>query len=309
LTIKGLCLGNLVFIDMNNNGTRQSTESGAPNISMQLWRSTNLTRGDGDDTQVATMLTDWNGAYQFTGLAPGNYFVRIPTPPVYHPQVSASGVNLDNGINNDSNAIQPGGNGAEVFSPIITLSIGGEPASGVDGDDADCDSTLDFGFANTDPCYVTNLFDNPSFEIQGLPNTTGAAAAVLGYNGSGTSLGASINAFRWSGGITSGLGEPIQRVQVLPGAAGGSVSWVESGKPRHGKRMVLVQGTNSCVSMRAAGGGAWSTVLTAGSEYELSVWAANASAANASVIWDLGTRSSAEPRRASTNTIRSPRRR
>jgi hypothetical protein len=40
--------------------------------------------------------------------------------------------------------------------------------------------------------------------------------------------------------------------------------------------------------MRAAGGGAWSTVLTAGNEYELSVWAANASSASASILWDLG---------------------
>jgi hypothetical protein len=117
LTIKGLCLGNLVFIDMNNNGTRQTTESGVANLSMQLWRSTNLTRGDADDTQVTTMLTDWNGAYQFTGLAPGNYFVRIPTPPVYHPQVSASGVNLDNGINNDSNALNPAAAGRRSFRP------------------------------------------------------------------------------------------------------------------------------------------------------------------------------------------------
>jgi len=149
---------------------------------------------------------------------------------------------------------------------------------------------VDIGFANGNPCQITNLIDNPSFEFQGLPNTTGAATTVLGYNGAGTSLGNNINAFQWVGGTngTSGLGEPVQRAQISSGSTGSRVSWMESVKSRHGKRMLLLQGTNSSVSLRPAGGGGWSSVLQAGKEYELSVWAANASAGAASLLWDLG---------------------
>jgi hypothetical protein len=77
-------------------------------------------------------------------------------------------------------------------------------------------------------------------------------------------------------------------VQVLAGNNGSRVSWVESVKARHGKRYMLFQGTNSCVSLRAAGGGAWSTVLQPGKEYQVSIWAANASSAASSIVLDLG---------------------
>lgn len=53
-------------------------------------------------------------------------------------------VDLDNGIDNDNNAAsQPGGPGNPVFSPVITLTTGGE--STADDGDADTDFTIDFG--------------------------------------------------------------------------------------------------------------------------------------------------------------------
>jgi hypothetical protein len=289
---RSMGIGNLVFVDMNNDGIRQTTESGVPGLAVQLWSpGVNGTRenGAGDDVQVGTTtFTDVNGQYMFLNLTPGVYYVRIQTPPTFYPSVSTVIVTTDNGINNDNNGSQPGGSGTQVVSPLITLAAGAEPAAGVDGDDTDRDSTIDFGFANTDPCYTNNLIDNPSFEFDGTTNSTGTAFVAMGYNGSGTSFGAT-NALTWLGGTngSSGVGEPIQRVQVLAGNAGARVSWVESLKARHGKRYMLAQGTNSCVSLRAAGGGNWSTRLVAGREYELSAWAANASAASASVIWDF----------------------
>ncbi|MBK8092606.1 MAG: putative Ig domain-containing protein [Verrucomicrobiaceae bacterium] len=289
-----MCVGNQVWVDMNNDGVRQSVESGIPGLPIQLWTAGAdgvVNNGSGDDAVVRNSdFTDANGQYLFENLQPGSYYVRIPTVPVFFPQVSANGVALDNNINNDSNALQPGGSGTAVHSALFTLTAGAEPGTGVDGDGTDCNSTIDLGFANLDPCYVTNLFDNPSFEVSGTANATGVATRVLGFTTGVTFFGNNLNALQWTGGVTgnSGLGSPIQRVEVLPGNNGSKVSWVDSFKPRHGRRMLLLQGTNSCVSMRATGGGAWSSVLQAGHEYELSAWAANASAATASVIWDLG---------------------
>lgn len=293
MTARSLSIGDLVWADMNNDGLRQSGESGIAGLRLELWTPGGdgiRDNGGGDDLKAAEdVITDATGHYRFSNLVPGSYYIRIPVPPLHYPSVSTAAVDLDNGVNNDSNAVQPGGRGSLVVSPIIVLSPGGEPDVAVDGDNTDSDSTVDFGFANLDACYVTNLFDNPSFEFQQLPNSTGTTASVLGYNGTGTGLGTGINAYQWSAGsnATSGLGEPIQRVQVQAGSSGGQVAWVESFKSRHGRRHLLLQGSNARVSLRAAGGGAWSSALVAGREYQLSVWAANASTAPASVTWDL----------------------
>jgi hypothetical protein len=197
--VKRMAIGNQVWIDMNDDGLRNSTESGVPNLPLQLWSpgiNGNAENGSGDDVMLGTTVTDTNGLYLFTNLAPGVYYVRIPTPPTYYPRVSTSQVALDNRVNNDNNGLQTV-SGDPVVSPLITLSPGTEPSSGADGDDNDADSTIDIGFANPSPCLVTNLIDNPSFEFQGLPNTTGTPVSVLGYDGAGTALGTNINAYQW----------------------------------------------------------------------------------------------------------------
>lgn len=257
--VKGMALGNQIWVDMNDDGLRGTTESGMPNLSVELWSpGGNGVRdnGSGDDVMLKATTTDANGYYLFTDLVPGSYYVRLSRMNLFYPKVSTQQVALDNGVNNDNNGIQ-GASGDPVVTPLITLSPGTESVA--DGDDADTDSTVDIGFSNFNPCQITNLIDNPSFEFQGLPNTTGTPAAVLGFDGTGTSLGANINAFQWVGGAngSSGLGEPMQRVQVAVGNSGSKVSWVESLKScRHGKRMLLMQGTSSGVALRPAGGGA-----------------------------------------------------
>jgi len=286
-------IGNTVWVDTNNDGLRGNTEAGVPGLRMELWTpGVNGLRdnGGGDDVKLAELLTDTNGAYSFLNLVPGVYYVRIPTTPTYYPTISATAVTTDNGVNNDSNGVQPNGIGTAVVSHLITLAAGTEPGAGVDGDDSDRDSTIDFAFANLDLCYTNTLVDNASFEFNQLPNATGTAGQWLGYNGAGTDFGTGINGLQWLGGTngTSGVGEPIQRVQVLSGNSGSRVTWVESAKARHGRRYMLFQGTNSCVSLRAAGGGAWSTVLQPGREYQVSIWAANASSAAASIVLDIG---------------------
>jgi hypothetical protein len=193
ITVNALCIGNQVWVDMNNDGMRQPTESGVPNLLMQLWRAGpngTVENGTGDDVLVnGSTFTDSNGLYLFDDLTPGSYYVRIPVPPPYFPSVSVNGVNLDNGVNNDSNALQPGGSGAAVHSPLITLATNSEPGPAVDGDHADCDSTVDFGFANLDPCYSGNLFDNPSFELSGAANVSGTGVQLLGFTSGVTFFG------------------------------------------------------------------------------------------------------------------------
>ncbi|MCB9157078.1 MAG: hypothetical protein H6645_08180 [Caldilineaceae bacterium] len=136
-----LSLGNRVWHDANNNGLVDADEGGLDGVKVQLFRA-------GDDptsaTPVASEVTAAGGYYLFDGLAPGDYFVYMPTPPADYPLSSGPTVDEDNGIDNDDNGVQTGV-GAPVRSPVITLAPGTEPTN--DGDtDAESDLTVDFGF-------------------------------------------------------------------------------------------------------------------------------------------------------------------
>lgn len=100
---------------------------------------------DAADTQVgADIITSATGAYSFTGVAPGRYYLKV-TPPVPLLVTSGTPVTADNDIDNDNNGSQPGGAGSPLVSPIITLSGGGESVA--DGDaDPNTNFTVDFGF-------------------------------------------------------------------------------------------------------------------------------------------------------------------
>ncbi|HYF35769.1 MAG TPA: putative Ig domain-containing protein, partial [Prosthecobacter sp.] len=295
--VYGLSIGNLVWVDTNNDAVRQSSESGVPGLRMELWSAGAnelIQNGGGDDVKVAAdVFTDSSGHYAFRNLAAGSYYVRIPVPPSSYPAASALVDTADNGEDNDSNGLQPSGSGGAVISPLITLNAGTEPGPGVDGDDTDGDASVDFGFADYDSCYTNNLIDNPSFEFQQMPNTTGTLTSVLGYNGSGTSFGAGFNAFQWIGGTNANaaLNAPIQRMQVAVGTDGSKVAWMETLKARHGRRVLVLEGSNSTVGIRAAGGANWSAALVPGHEYQLSVWAATASGASSGLTWDLAANS------------------
>lgn len=141
----GITLGNLVWTDTNNDGLKDAFEAGIANLQVQLLTpgSDNAVGGEGDaaDTLVATTTTNSSGIYSFTVFDSGSYYVRI-TPPSNRPLVSTAAVNLDNGVDNDSNAIQLGLAGATVVSPIIQLTAGGEPGS---TGNTNVENTIDFG--------------------------------------------------------------------------------------------------------------------------------------------------------------------
>jgi len=133
-------VGNLVWHDANNNGLVDAGEAGIPGVTVQLFR-------EQDDPLTATplqsMVTDATGAYHFAGLAPGRYFVYIPTAPSLYPVSSTSTESADNGVDNDDNGMQVNREDP-VRSPVIELAVGVEPTN--DGDDANGDLTIDFGF-------------------------------------------------------------------------------------------------------------------------------------------------------------------
>lgn len=174
----GLTLGNLVWNDSSNNGLKGATEPGISGVSVRLFTpgSDNAFGGAGDaaDTLVDSTTTTSTGAYSFKIYTPGRYFVRL-TPPTGFPIVSNVVVTTDNGVNNDSNAIQLGSAGNDVISPVVLLTAGGEPGS----------------------TGNTNIEDTIDFGLRACPAVTISPTSVA----SGTVYGGYTQAFAASGGV------------------------------------------------------------------------------------------------------------
>jgi cyclophilin family peptidyl-prolyl cis-trans isomerase/protocatechuate 3,4-dioxygenase beta subunit len=138
-----LSIGDTVFKDLNNDGMINDGETGIAGVKVELL-------GETGDTALKTATTDANGKYLFTGLAAGNYRVRIASD-----NFTGSGVLLNytsskgtdqapdpnNDNDNDDNGT-PASDGS-VITGTITLTVGGEP----DGDqDSNSNLSIDFGF-------------------------------------------------------------------------------------------------------------------------------------------------------------------
>jgi protocatechuate 3,4-dioxygenase beta subunit len=107
-------IGDTVFNDLNGNGIQDAGEPGLPNVSVTLTGDTN---GDGTTT-TTTVSTNASGNYSFTGLAAGQYVVRVD---VTDPDLPVGAV-LSGGIANPV---------------VVTLAAG------------QTNNTVDFGFTTT----------------------------------------------------------------------------------------------------------------------------------------------------------------
>ena len=74
---KDACLGGLAWVDTNGNGIKDSGESGLQGVSVTLFRKDDF---GGADVQKAVMSTGPSGAYSFSDLQPGTYYVVFTKP-------------------------------------------------------------------------------------------------------------------------------------------------------------------------------------------------------------------------------------
>ena len=143
-TQQQLGLGNLVFLDLNGNGIRESSEPGMPSTTVNLYKDAN---GDNvaDGAAVNTTTTANDGTYNFTGLTSGNYIVGV-VPPSGYGFGAPGNANPNNNVDNDNNGVRV--TGTEIRTNFITLAAGTEPTT--DGDNNNINSTLDVAMIITD---------------------------------------------------------------------------------------------------------------------------------------------------------------
>jgi hypothetical protein len=130
-------IGNLVWLDADNDGIKDTSESGINGVTVQLYRSGQT---PGVSTPYATTTTASGGLYSFANLPADSYTVYLPVSNfttgnalASTPLSSTTTVTADNAVDNDDNGSQSVF-GTAVSSPVIVLSAG------------ETDTTQDFGF-------------------------------------------------------------------------------------------------------------------------------------------------------------------
>jgi protocatechuate 3,4-dioxygenase beta subunit len=177
-----LNVGNVVWYDQNNDGIRQGTETGVAGATVRLYKDEN-NDNVADGAAIATTTTDGNGVYNFASLAPGNYIVGVVIPAGYA-VVATNGGDPDNNTDNDNNGTNTSVAG-EVRSNAVSLAVGAEPATAVDGDGTNGNLTVDFALTGTGSIGDKVFADNDGDGIQdaGEPGISGVTVTLTYPNG------------------------------------------------------------------------------------------------------------------------------
>jgi len=184
IAVDPVSIGSTVFFDPNDNGIQDAGDAGIPGVTVQLFNA-----GDDPlvDAPLASVQTSGNGDYFFGGLAPGDYFVYIPTPPTSATQSSTPTDTADNQQDGDDNGIQAA-DGAPVQSPVITLTPNTEPTDATEtfqgnlqdaADDNNGDMTVDFGFVPKVSIGSTVFYDFDDNGGQFPPTEPGIPGVVV----------------------------------------------------------------------------------------------------------------------------------
>jgi uncharacterized repeat protein (TIGR01451 family) len=151
-----LSVGDRVWLDENNNGQLDGGELGISGVKVNLYADMdgNNQFSPGVDAFVATATTNASGQYLFGDLMPGSYVVQVDAANFQtgaaldglQSSNASAPADPDGNLDNDDNGAALAGHG--VVSLAVSLLGGAEPTS--DGDDANSNRTVDFGFFGFD---------------------------------------------------------------------------------------------------------------------------------------------------------------
>lgn len=164
-------LGNLVFIDANNDGAFSAGETPLAGATVQLFAADGTTEiavgvdgilGTADDG-AGGVTTGVAGTYLFSGLPEGDYIVRV-TPPVGYTSTVDTANNGDTtdanqNIDNNDNGI--GTAAGQASSSVVTLNPGNAGAAAnntvTNATGTTYDPTVDFGFVGNSGGFVKSI--------------------------------------------------------------------------------------------------------------------------------------------------------
>jgi hypothetical protein len=163
-------LGDYVWVDSNANGVQDDGATGLNGVPVSLYDpGADGQPGGGDDTLLQSTATAGGGAYSFTGLAPGDYFVQFTLPAGYVFTLRDQGGNDAT----DSDAHPATGN------TIVTTLVSGEN-----------DTTWDTGLLNGVASIGDYVWEDT--DIDGIQDSNESAISnvwVTLYTGGGAQVG------------------------------------------------------------------------------------------------------------------------
>jgi uncharacterized repeat protein (TIGR01451 family) len=158
-------LGDYVWVDTNHDGIQNDGPTGRNGVYTQLFSpGTDGLTNTNDDVPLASTVTTNSptsepGWYEFPGLAPGNYYVRIVPPPTF--DITSPNATADN---QDSDA-----NPITATSPVVTLAAN------------ENNPTIDFGLVATHTAALGDYvwFDLDSDGVQNESPFSGANGVTV----------------------------------------------------------------------------------------------------------------------------------
>ncbi|MBC7798484.1 MAG: hypothetical protein H7Z37_16565, partial [Pyrinomonadaceae bacterium] len=193
LAVPVYSVGNRVFNDTNNNGIRETAETGISAATVNLYLDAN-NDNVADGVAIATTTTDASGYYRFDNLAANNYIVGVAIPTGFASS-SVNAADPDNNVDNDDSGITVAG--AEIRSFAVTLGDQAEPinetdlsASGQGNFDNQANLTLDFGFFQTASIgdLVFNDTDRDGVQDAGELGVGGVTVVLTGTTTNGVAV-------------------------------------------------------------------------------------------------------------------------
>ncbi len=153
-------LGNYVWNDLNLDGIQDANEPGVPGVTVTLFAS--------NGTQLGVTTTNAAGGYQFTGLAPGSYYVEFTNLPAgYEFTDKDAAANGQDAEDSDADPIT----GATEWVTLVAGQNYPDLDAGIFTEKA--------GLGN----FVWNDYDNDGIQDPGEPGIPGIAVTLCAADG------------------------------------------------------------------------------------------------------------------------------
>ncbi len=174
-----LSLGDYIWLDGNKDGLQTSGEIGLAGAEVALLSADGTPARDLAGALVPQQTITTTGKYQFNHLPEGEYIVRVTPPSGYIPTADGGDVD-ENDSNADSNCQLT--NEGNIQTLPVTLTLGGEPDSGIDGDDSNSNLTVDCGFYKPEKSLALGNYVWVDADVDGFQDNDESGLAGVTVN-------------------------------------------------------------------------------------------------------------------------------